>query len=316
MGINPIRRTQKLLGAIAIDPNEDDDEPQTWERTGRISRAIQTVKMYPFLSVAALFFLVALAMFFYPVLPSAHRNGWTLGAGIFGVGLAVAYWRGRRGAFKTLQKFDLNVLFTGRHMEARLGKMDGSIDDRMVGFKILREFSHGGLKTAYEQFRDKYGRTEIASHKDKHHRAKPDGSGEIRHGLIENTTFEEDTLAYDIDLFNSISVTHAGTAEDRLGSKQMETAAVIPPVLDSRTSSRVESAFRAEQTARGHSDQELDLVMDQLARLEEHVDPAGQTLFERTVELVDRQTKLREQDKRRENKAEQSGVTERPGVDN
>lgn len=314
MALNPIRRTQKLLGAIAIDPNERDEEPQ-WERTGRVTKLKRTLSLYPYLVGAGVFFVMALLLFFYPILPSAHRSGWTLAVGLFAMAIAIAYWKGRVNAYATLQQYDLNVLFTGRHIKPRLGKLDGSIDDRMVGFKILRRFESGGLRTAFEEFRDRYARTEIASHKDKHHRAESDGSGKVRHGLLKNTTFEADTLDYGIDLFNSVSVTHAGAAEERLGSKNMETAAVIPPVLDSRTSAQVESAFRAEQTARDHSDQELSLVQDQLDRLEEHVDPAGQTLFERTVELIDRQTKLREQERSQSNSTTRSTVPERPGVE-
>lgn len=293
MSLNPINRARRLVGAIALDPNED-EEPQHWQRQSRVSKLKDALTMYPYLALAGGFFLVALVIFFYPVLPSAHRSGWTLAVGIFAVAVAVSYWKGRTRAFDALSKYDLNILFTGRHIEPRLGVRTGDIDDRLTGFKKLRKFSQGGLRTAFEEFRDRYGRTEITDHKEKYHRAKPDGTGQVRHGLMKTTTFEAETLDYEIDLFNSVSVTHAGEEEDRLDSKDMDTAAVLPPVLDTRTSARVEDAFRAEARARGHADQELSLAKDQLEKLEEYVDPAGQTLFERTKQLVEQQARIKE----------------------
>lgn len=293
MSLNPIRTTRKLIGTLALDPSED--EPQQWETTGRVTRLKELVTMYPYLVAACVLFVGAILLFFYPVLPSAHRSGWTLAVGLYAVSVAVAFFKGRTKAYQTLRQYDLNFLFTGRHLVPRLGKRTGDIDDRLTGFKVLKEFSAGGLRTAFEEFRDRYGRREIADHKEKFHRAESDGSGEVVHGLLKNTTFDAEEMAYGIILFNSVSVTHAGSAEERLESKEMETVTSLPPVLDTRTSARVEGAFRAEKHARTNADQELSLVKDQLDRLEEHVDPAGQPLFERTLELVDQQRRIRDE---------------------
>lgn len=298
MGVNPIRRTREILGTIAINPSEEHD-PE-WERIGTLARWKRRLTLYPFLTVAVVFFVIALTIFFVPVLPSAHRSGVTLGIGFYVISVAVSNWKGRTSAFKKLGEFDLNIKFTGRGISARLGKKDERIDDRMIGFKKLREFSHGGLKTAFEEFRDRYSRNEISNHKEKHHRAESDGSGHVRHGLLDGITFETGTCEYGIDLFNTVSVTHAGAEDERLESKKMETASVLPPVLDTRTSAKVEGAFRAEKQSRSQADQELSLAKDQLDRLEEYVDPAGQTLFERTVELVDRERERRNQDRRQD----------------
>lgn len=284
MAFNPIRSVRRVVSAVALDPDADPD-PE-WDKPGIIGRATGALTRYPYLTVAAVFMLVAGALFFVPVIPTAHYNGWTLGLGVYVLSVAVAYIQGRKAAFQTLKQYDLNVLFTGRHVVPRLGKRTGDIDDRLTGFKALKKFGSGGLRTAFVQFRDRYGRSEIADHKEKHHRVENDGSGDVVFGLLKTTTFESDRLDHGIDLFNSVSITHAGEEAERLESKDVDAVPTIPPVIDSRISGRVQTAFRSLNQSRKQSEQMNTQLNNFVDRLEEYVDPSGQVLFEDVRELV------------------------------
>jgi hypothetical protein len=303
MTLNPITHARRLAGYIAEDPQGGDAPPERWDDTSTTSNALGFLKRHPWLFVAGAFFLVALLLFFVPVLPTAHYNGWTLAAGVFVASNAVTAYTFRKKGMQAWQDYDLNVLFTGRGIVPRVGKWDGDIDDRLKAFKILKQVGPSGLRTAFEQFRDVYSRREIERHKDKYHRVDTDGTGDVRHGVLKNTTFEVDTCKHDIDVFGSISVSHIGQPEERLDAKEYETAGTIAPVIDVRTSDKIDKAFRAEATARRHSDQELAIVSQQLDKLEEHVDPAGQPLFERTMELLNEEKDRREAAQQRSNAA-------------
>ncbi len=285
MGLNPLKHGQSLVSNLMAGTGED-GTPERWDDTGVTAKIGASIRHYSYLWVAGAMFVIALAMFFIPVLPSAHRNVGFLGVGFWLVTVAAAYARGRSNALQTLRNFDLHILYTGNGIRARLGKTTGDIDEKSTGFKVAKRFKRGGLQVSYEQFRDRFARTEIGEHKEKYHRVDSDGSGTVVDGLLKQTTFSADRLENDINLFNSVAVTHAGDLDNDLDSKDRESMTTLPPVVDKRTGHLVQLAFNNQVRGADQAEAYADQLEDYVDELEEYVDPAGQPIFESTTELL------------------------------
>lgn len=296
VSLDPLRETVGVVSQLAAS-EDSDDTPERWDRQSRTSRLWGALTRYPYLTVAVVLFVVAFALFFFPVLPTAHHNGWTLAAGIWLLSLAVTAVMVRKSAYGTLADLDLHVNFMGNSMAVRLGKRDGYIDEKTIGFKELKQFSHGGLKKKWLQFRDRFNRKEIESHKEKYHRVESDGSGEVVHGFLAPLTVETKQIENGIDLFNSVLVTHSGKLDDDLSSKQKDTKTTIPPTIDERTNKDVRQAFSRVTFAQEHEEIRADMADDLLDDLEEYVDPAGMPLFERVNQLVEDAREAKQRDR-------------------
>jgi len=285
MGLNPIKATRQLVSNLA-DPG-DDDEPKSWESPSRTSRLRSFLAMYRYLAVAMVFFAIAMAVFLFPVLPSAHRNYWLPAMGLWCLSLAVVHLKSRGAGLRRLEDYHLNILFQGNTIKPRLGKRSGAIDDKTWGLKVLKQFSMGGLRTTYEQFHDRYSRSEIGDHKEKYHRVDDDGSGDVVRGILGPTTAEADALEYDLELFDGVSVTHAGAENDTLASKERDTVTTLPPTIDERTSANVRQAFASETYSRQVEERRAAELEDYVDDLEEYVDPAGQPIFENIMTAIE-----------------------------
>lgn len=285
MGLNPLKYGQSLVSSLMAGTGED-GTPDRWENTGLLGRIGRSMRHYSFLWIAGAMFATALALFLFPVLPSAHRNVGFLGIGFWLVSVAAANVHGRTSAFEELKKYDLHVLYTGNGITARLGQTIGDIDEKSTGFKVAKRFGYGGLQVEFEQFRDRFARNEIGDHKEKYHRVGSDGSGDVVDGLLKQTTFTTDRLANDIDLFNSVAVTHAGELDDDLDSKRRESMTTLPPVVDKRTGHLVQLAFDNQVRSADQAEAKAAQVEDYLDDLEEYVDPGGRPIFEATTGLL------------------------------
>ncbi len=311
MGLNPLKHGQSLVSNLMAGTGED-GTPDRWEDIGATAKISASIRHYSYLWVAGVMFVIALVMFFIPVLPSAHRNIGFLGIGFWLVTVAAAYAQGRRNAFQTLQNFDIHILYTGNGIRARIGKATGDVDEKSTGFKVAKSFSHGGLQVEYEQFRDRFARTEIGEHKEKYHRVSSDGTGAVVDGLLKQTTFTTDRLENDIGLFNSVAVTHAGDLTTDLDSKNRESMTSLPPVVDKRTGHLVQLAFNNQVRGADQAEAYADQLEDYVDELEEYVDPAGQPIFESTTELLSNLGLTRTRDANGEENVEldvSSGVT-------
>lgn len=288
MALNPLSDTVPLVGRLMAGSGDDgtDDPPERWDTSSKGSRITGTLKRYSYLSVASVFGVIALLLFFVPVLPTAHHNGAVLVIAGVGMWSAVVYYMGRTSAFGRLRDFDVHILFTGNSIRARLGKETSDLDDRTAGFKVLKSLDMTGLSTAYEQFRDRYSRREIDQHKEKYHRVETDGRGEVVDGLLKQITFEASRFEHDIDLFNSVKVTHAGSLETDMASKQRETMTTLPPTLDQRTNSAVRLAFQSQVQSTKEADRLREMTEDYLDEIEEYVDPDGKPIFNMLVEML------------------------------
>jgi len=283
MGLNPIKTTRQLVANLT----DTGDEPETWDDGSRFSGAKAWLSMYRYLAIALAFFAMAMAVFIFPVLPSAHRNWWLPAMGLWLVSLAVVHLKSRGSGLRRLEDYHLNILFQGNTIKPRLGKRAGAIDDKTWGLRVLKEFSLGGLKTSYEQFADRYSRNEITDHKEKYHRVNDDGSGDVVRGILGPTTAEADSLEYGLDLFDGVSVTHAGAENDTLASKERDTVTTLPPTIDERTSADVRQAFASETYGRQIEARRAAELEDYVDDLEEHVDAAGKPLFENVMMLLE-----------------------------
>ncbi len=285
MGMNPLKYGQTLVSSLMAGTGED-GTPDRWEDSGLFAKIGRSMRHYTFLWVAGAMFAVALALFLFPVLPSAHRNVGFLGGGFWLVSVAAANVHGRTSAFDSLQELDLHILYTGNGITARLGKGIGDIDEKSTGFKVAKAFSYGGLRVKYEQFRDRFARNEIGDHKEKYHRVGSDGTGDVVDGLLKHTTFTADRFENDINLFNSVAVTHAGKLDDDLDSKRRESMTTLPPVVDKRTGHLVQLAFDNQVRSADQAEAKVSQVEDYLDELEEYVDPGGRPIFEATTGLL------------------------------
>lgn len=303
MGLNPLKHGQALVSNLMAGAGED-GTPERWEDTGTISRVGASIRHYSYLWAAGAMFAFALALFFFPVLPSAHRNVGFLSVGFYILSLGVVWARTRANALKTLQNYDLHILYTGNGIRARLGKITGDIDEKSTGFKVAKSFKRGGLSVKYEQFRDRFARTEIGEHKEKYHRVNSDGTGDVVDGLLKQTTFTADRLENDINLFNSVSVSHAGDLNDDLSSKNRESMTTIPPVVDKRTGHLVQLAFGNQVRGAEQAEAYAQQLEDYVDELEEYVDPGGQPIFEATTGLLGDLGLTRRQDDEGEEKVE------------
>jgi hypothetical protein len=267
--------------------NVDDEDPKDWDRKGRLGRLWAALSVYPFLTISVALFAMTLVLYLYPVLPSAHRNIGFVTIG--GVLVAFAAWGlyNRILAIRGLSKYDLHVNYRGGAVSARLAKQTDIPDERIRGYKILREFRLGGLVTSFEAFRNRFSRREISDHKEKYHRAGDDGSGDIVDGVLEPQTAETATLRNDIELFRSIAVTHAGEQQPKLDSKNVDSVSTLPPTIDSRTSADVRSAFEKQSRDRDHARQQLQMLENYIKEMREYVDPAGQPLLENVIGTIE-----------------------------
>lgn len=287
--MNPIRDRVNLNTVLPFSEDTgdvDDQEPEEWERQGRVQKAWRYLSLYPFLTAAGGLFLLTLFLYLYPIIPRAHSSPVFVIVAFWL--LTVAGWGAHRekAAIRRLQEYDLHVSFYGNAIIPRLGKQVELRDDRLVGFKTLREFSWGGLVAKYEQFRDRFARREIGQHVNKHSRVDDDGSGDVVDGYLEGQTATADAMRNGIELFNTISVSHVGTQKTELGSKNVESRATLPPTIDSRTSSKVHRAFEKEKEGRREAEELLDMLRDHVEELEEYVDPSGKPLFQNTISLI------------------------------
>jgi len=285
MGLNPLKYGQSLVSNLMAGTGED-GTPDRWEDTGLFGRIGRSIQHYTFLWVGGAMFAAAFGLYLFPVLPSAHRNIGFLGAGFWVFSVAAAHVRGRVSGIKTLQEYDLHVLYTGNGITARLGKTTGDIDEKSVGFKVAKQFGYGGLQVKFEQFRDRFARNEIGDHKEKYHRVDSDGTGDVVDGLLKHTTFTASRLENDIELFNSVAVTHAGELDDDLDSKKRESTTTLPPVVDKRTGHLVQLAFDNQVRSADQAEAKAAQVEDYLDELEEYVDPGGKPIFEAATGLL------------------------------
>ncbi len=285
MGLNPLKYGQSLVSSLMAGTGED-GTPDRWEDRGLFTRIGASMRYYSYLWIAGAMFAIASAIFFVPVLPSAHQNVGVLGAGFWLVTVAGAYAKGRSAGIQTLQNFDLHIVFTGNGIRPRLGKRTGDIDEKSLGFKVAKTFGHGGLSVSFEQFRDRFARNEIGEHKEKYHRVGEDGTGDVVDGLLKQTTFTADRLENDISLFNSVAVTHAGDLDDDLDSKNRESMTTLPPVIDKRTGHLVQMAFQNQVRGTEQAEAYANQLTDYVDELEEYVDPGGQPIFEATTGLL------------------------------
>jgi len=304
MGLNPLRSTRQLVANLAAT-GEDGDEPQQWDSQSRTSRLRTTLSMYKYLVVAVALFLMAVAVFLFPVLPSAHRNYWLPVAGLWLVSIAITHIKSRGAGIRRLGQYHLNILFMGNSVQPRLGKRTGAIDDKTWGLKVLKRFSAGGLRTAFEQFHDRYSRSEIGDHKEKYHRVNDDGSGDVVRGVLGPTTAEADEIEHNIDIFDGISVTHAGAEDETLSSKERDTVTTLPPTIDERTSAGVRKAFASEVHGREIEARRASELEDYVDDLEEYVDAAGQPIFERVMQAINQ---MQAQQDQRKQSDDSSGV--------
>lgn len=290
--LNPIRGAQRVVSHL-VETTDTEEEPD-WDDQGALTRAAAWAKYRKSLVIAAVFALVAVVFWLYPVLPSAHRNYWTLALAVWALSSAFFYSRGRTAGFTALREYDLNIVYTGRSVVPRLGRVTGDIDDRMVGMKVLKELKRGGLSAAYEQFRDRFNRREIQQHKEKYHRVDDDGSGDVVRGVPKGLTTRTDTCEFGIDVFNTISVTHAGEERTEMDSKEVDTMLTLPPTVDERVTTDVRQAMVGQEDARKLADQRYRQLENYVEQLEEYVDPGGKTIFEETKKLfqeINRETR-------------------------
>ncbi len=285
MGLNPLTYGQSLVSNLMAGTGGD-GTPDHWEDRRLSARIAASMRYYSYLWIAGTMFTIAAVIFFVPVLPSAHHNIGVLGGGFWLVTIAVAYAKGRGDGIETLQNYDLHIVFTGNGIRPRLGKRTGDIDEKSTGFKVAKSFGHGGLSVSFEQFRDRFARTEIGEHKEKYHRVTSDGSGDVVDGLLKQTTFTADRLKNDITLFNSVAVTHAGDLDDDLDSKNRESMTTLPPVIDKRTGHLVQMAFQNQVRGTEQAEAYANQLTDYVDELEEYVDPGGQPIFEATTGLL------------------------------
>jgi len=313
--MNPLKTTRQLVANLAA--TEDGDGPKQWDSQSRTGRIKTALSLYKYLVVAVVLFAMAMAVFIFPVLPSAHRNYWVPAMGIWAVSIAVVHVKSRAAGLRRLKDYHLNILFLGNSIQPRLGKRSGSIDEKTWGLKVLKKFNAGGLRTAFEQFHDRYSRSEIGDHKEKYHRVDDDGSGDVVRGVLDPTTAEADEVEHNIDLFDGISVTHAGAENDTLSSKERDTVTTLPPTIDERTSAGVRKAFMSEAHGRQVESRRAQELEDYVDDLEEYVAPAGQPIFESVMRAI-RQMKA-QQNRRNDSSDDDTGVDlpERPpGMNN
>lgn len=312
LGLNPLQRAAKL---VANMPAESDDPPAEWDSTSRTSKLHDWLARYKFLVIAVVLFSLAMLIFFVPVLPSAHRNYWTPALGLWLVSLAAVYVRAQGAGLRRLRNYHLNVLLLGNSAIPRLGKRTGAIDDKTFGFKVLKKFSNGGLSTGFEQFRDKFARREIAEHKEKYARVSDDGSGDVIRGISEPLTADAEACEYGHDIFDGISVTHAGAEEDLMESKVRDTETTLPPVLDARTTSDVRQAFAAEAYATDISEQRLQQLENYVDELEEYVDPGGKQILNSVMDLLEAQQRQPQQQSNSDDEPRLPRLPDRPEDD-
>ncbi len=284
LGLNPLQKTVELLANM---PAGTDEEPQQWDSQTRTSRLRGWLARYKFLVGALALLGVALLIFFVPVLPSAHRNGWTVAGGLWAVSLAAVWVKAQGAGLRRLAGYELNILHMGNAIRPRLVERTGAIDDKTAGLKVLKQFDMAGLRTGVEQFRDRFGRREVAKHKEKYSRVDDDGSGDVIRGIATPLTAEADQCEYGIELFDGISVTHTGEERDLMESKERDTETTIPPVLDARTTADVRGAFASEAYARDISEQKLTQLENYIDELEEYVDPGGDQILQQVMDLVE-----------------------------
>jgi len=293
--VNPIREHIPTVSFLPWSSDTDDvDEGGTpeWERSSRFKTAKRYLTLYPFLTASVVLLIVTLVFYFRPILPTAHRRaslpfiaGLLVSHGLVGV------WRERAGV-RRLQNYSLHVGFRGNTVHVRLGQQADLNDDRLIGFKPLAEFAHGGLRTRFESFRDRFSRREVGDHKEKYHRAGSDGEGKVVDAFYASQTADTSAFRNDIELFNSVIVSHVGEQQPDLDSKNVDSVSTLPPRIDARTSSDIRTAFTSEREARREEERIRGMLEDHVDELAEYIDPAGQPLFENTIGLIQTMTDI------------------------
>lgn len=284
--MNPIRDRIPTVSSLPFSDDTDDvddQEPEQWDRKGRLAKLWAALSVYPFLTASVLLFVATLVLYLYPIVPSAHRSvGLVTIAGLI---VAFAGWGlyNQILGVRRLQRYDLHINYRGNALSVRLAREEDVPDERIRGYRILREFKLGGLVTAYEEFRDRHSRREIAEHKEKYHRAGDDGGGDVVDGVLEPQTAETGSMRNGIELFRSVAVTHTGEQKPKMDSKAVDSVSTLPPTIDSRTSAEVRSAFEKQSLDRKHANEQLEMLDTYIKEMREYVDPAGQPLLENVI---------------------------------
>ena len=293
--MNPIREhipTVSFLPWSSDTDDVDEDETPEWERTGRVAKLKSWLTLYPFLTASVALLALTLVLYFRPILPTAHRRAsLPFIAGLLVSHSLVGVWR-ERAAVRRLRSYSLHVGFRGNTVHVRFGQPADLNDDRLIGFKPLAEFAHGGLRTRFESFRDRFSRREVGDHKEKYHRAGTDGEGEVVDAFYQSQTAETSAFRNGIELFDTVFVSHVGEQQPELDSKEVDSMSTLPPRIDARTSSEIRTAFSSEREARREEERIRAMLEDHVDELAEYIDPAGQPLFENTIGLIQTMTEI------------------------